>query len=246
MKPSRRPPRTPSELSDSIRHQLNMYALAASAAGVGVSALAHPAEGKIIYTKADKVVGRGGTLHIDLNHDGISDFTLKNTFGSTTEGYGWDRLFAMPARQKNAIWGHTARGFGYASALSPNSWVGPKGQFLPGSGSMAASTTSGGGNGRGHPATSRGPWCNVADRYLGLKFVIKGKAHFGWARLNVTCRDLTVNATLTGYAYETIPGKGILTGKEHGNDEGQVATLSSGRSTALGQLARGSAGRPGE
>ena len=224
-------------------HRLSMYALAASMAGVGVLALAQPAEGKIIYTKTDKVVGPGGTLPIDLNHDGISDFTLKNTSGGTTEGYGWDRLFAMPARQKNAIWGHTVAGFGFASALSANSWVGPKGQFLPGSGSMAISTASGD---RDHPASSRGPWCNVTNRYLGLEFVIKGKAHFGWARLNVTCSGLAVNGTLTGYAYETVADKGILTGKEHGNDEGAAATLSSGRSAKLGQLARGSTGRPSE
>jgi hypothetical protein len=39
-------------LSDSVHHQLNMYALAASAAGVSVLALAQPAECKIIYTHA--------------------------------------------------------------------------------------------------------------------------------------------------------------------------------------------------
>jgi hypothetical protein len=33
-----------------MHHQLNMYALAASVAGVGVLALAQPAEAKILYT----------------------------------------------------------------------------------------------------------------------------------------------------------------------------------------------------
>jgi hypothetical protein len=42
--------RAPSKLSDSVHHQLNMYALAASAAGVGILALAQTAEAKIIYT----------------------------------------------------------------------------------------------------------------------------------------------------------------------------------------------------
>jgi len=37
-------------LSDSLHKQLNMYALAASAAGVGALALAVPAEAKIVYT----------------------------------------------------------------------------------------------------------------------------------------------------------------------------------------------------
>jgi hypothetical protein len=30
-----------------------------------------------------------------------------------------------------------------------------------------------------------GPWKNVLHRYLELKFIIKGKIHYGWARLKV-------------------------------------------------------------
>ena len=37
-------PRRAANLSDSVQHKLNMYALAASAAGVGALALAQPAE----------------------------------------------------------------------------------------------------------------------------------------------------------------------------------------------------------
>jgi hypothetical protein len=46
MKPSLRPPRTPSIISDSIHQQLNLYALAATAAGIGMLAIAQPAEGR--------------------------------------------------------------------------------------------------------------------------------------------------------------------------------------------------------
>jgi len=45
-----------------------------------------------------------------------------------------------------------------------------------------------------------------------------------------------VSATLTGYAYETIPGKAIITGKTHGPD---VITL---QDASLGHLARGASG----
>jgi hypothetical protein len=41
-----RPSRKPSTLSESLQRHLNAYALAASAAGVGMSALAQPAEAK--------------------------------------------------------------------------------------------------------------------------------------------------------------------------------------------------------
>ena len=63
---------------------------------------------------------------------------------------------------------------------------------------------------------------SVRNRYLGLKFVIDGKVHYGWARLNVTLGHHRqygdVSGTLTGYAYETIPNKAITTGKTKGQD----------------------------
>jgi hypothetical protein len=66
MNRSRRPPRKPSKLSESIHHQLSSYALAATAAGVGVLALIQPAEGKIVYTAAHRRIGPHQTLHLDL------------------------------------------------------------------------------------------------------------------------------------------------------------------------------------
>lgn len=227
-----------------FEHRLSMYALAASAAGVGMLALAQPAEGKIIYTKANKQLGRGGVVHLDLNHDGVADFDLKNTFTTSTAGGAFDQLFAVPDQKQNAVWGHTVPLRAYASALLTNVQVGPKGQFLPGSGMMAASSVSGLMRPDGNYSCT-GPWANVTSRYLGLKFVIKGKEHFGWARLNVSCIDgsATVNATLTGYAYETIANHAILTGKEHGADESDNSPSRDGSGAALGQLAQGIRGR---
>jgi hypothetical protein len=61
-----------------------------------------------------------------------------------------------------------------------------------------------------------GQWVNVANRYLGLKFLIKGKIHYGWARLSVKVQGHAITATLTGYAYETIPNKYFFYGKGDG------------------------------
>jgi hypothetical protein len=51
-------PRATAELSRSLHQQLNTYALAAGAAGVGLLALAPPAEAKIIYTPAHRVISQ--------------------------------------------------------------------------------------------------------------------------------------------------------------------------------------------
>jgi hypothetical protein len=88
-----------------------------------------------------------------------------------------------------------------------------------------------------------GAWVNVTDRYLGLRFQVSGRTHYGWARLNVqlhqdgTCefRDSCYfSALLTGYAYETIPGKSIIAGQTKGaaddptnEDFGSGASLTS-------------------
>jgi len=73
----------------------------------------------------------------------------------------------------------------------------------------------------------------VTHRYLGLRFAIHGKTHFGWTRLDVIMSsDAHIQATLTGYAYETVANRPIVTGKTKGPD---VITLPA----TLGHLARG-------
>jgi hypothetical protein len=185
-----------------------MYALAATAAGVGMLALAQPAEAKIIYTPTHRTIKTHDILHLDLNHDRIGDFTISNQSFCTSDICG-RTLRALPVGGNNRVVG--AKGIGgpfYAYALKRGVKIGPRQPF---SGKlMAASGTEYG---------SVGQWFNVSDRYLGLKFAIKGKLHYGWARLSVIVGGGHITAALTGYAYETIPNKPIIAGKTKGTDE---------------------------
>jgi len=72
----KRTSRAPSKLSKSVHHQLNMYALAAGAAGVSALALAPVANAKIIYTKTNTPILVNKPYHLDVNHDGTPDFTI--------------------------------------------------------------------------------------------------------------------------------------------------------------------------
>ncbi len=202
MKPSSRPPRTPSRLSDSAHHQFNMYALAASAAGVSLLALAQPSEARIVYTKAHQVIGINGVYPLDLNHDGIVDFLIEDT--------PVGQLLAQPAV------GNAVEGIKYvADALKKGAGIGPcqrfSGNIYPGM-IMACIYSSEGSFWLG------GPWVNVTNRYLGLRFQINGKNHYGWARLSTQAEGLQITATLTGYAYETIVNKEIVAGQTSGDD----------------------------
>jgi hypothetical protein len=65
-------------LSESISRQLNMYALAARAAGVGILVGAQPAQAEIVYIPAHVKMKKGSRRYpIDLNHDGIVDFRMR-------------------------------------------------------------------------------------------------------------------------------------------------------------------------
>jgi len=208
---------TPANLSDSIQHRLNSYALMATAAGVGILALAPAVEAKIVYTPADRSITPNHTILLDLNHDGTTDFRLKDMHFTSTVGFDHTGILSvLPARQGNKIQGFFQFARHYASALNAGVTIGPKGGFTPGPKIMATVFSDTGAR-RGLSNSCDGPWSKAAKgRYLGLEFLIKGKVHFGWARLNVTCRGTDVLATLTGYAYETIPNKSIIAGKTKG------------------------------
>jgi len=220
-------PRKTANLSRSVHHQLNLYALAASAAGVSAIALAQPAEAKIVYTPIHKQLPINQYFPLDLNHDGVVDFNLLDRhWTSIASTFG--RLTVDPAGRSstnaNEIWGKPCRsGFPVvASALPPGIRVGPKGRFSHGFKLMKYTYFLGGARNTTSRSCFDGLWNNVSNRYLGLKFIIKGKIHFGWARLSVSSNNEKVAATLTGYAYETIPGKPIITGETKGEDDSGV------------------------
>ncbi len=209
-------------------------------------ALAPDAEGKIVYTTTHRYVLMKHPVHIDLNGDGVVDFTIKRSTyydlnsANATWAYveGTLRNRAAGVGQKCAT---TYRTFYCATAyaLRAGRKIGRKLSFpaQPVNGFMADRWGFLGGS-----YTCGGQWNDVTNRYLGFKFQIKGKVHYGWARLNEWCNPKGSRGTgavtlLTGYAYETTPNKPIIAGKTKGSD---VITLEPG---SLGALAVGASGR---
>jgi hypothetical protein len=189
-----------------------MYALAASTTGVSLLALAQPAAAKIIYTPAKVGIRVGMSYNLDLNRDGISDFRLGVYYTAITQNGTGTRIYDLYVRALQKPNAAVIGNRGFARAFRPGITVGPKQVFGPGT---FSTTMAGCRNGRAQ--TSRGPWLNVQNRYLGLRFTINGRIHYGWARLTTT--GCPLSGTLTGYAYETVPNRPILTGKTRGPDE---------------------------
>jgi hypothetical protein len=203
-------PRKTANLSGSVHQQLNMYALAASAAGVGALALVQPAHAKIVYTRAHRVISSNTMLGLDLNHDGIKDFFLSNyyrIFGSSFQNF----LNVNP-NTGNAVWGTGT----YASALPARVLIESNRRFGTHRRMAEVRIDCAPGCSFTH---SYGQWTKGTCGYLGLKFLIGGKIHYGWARLKVNRGPADqVTLVLLGYAYETIPNKPIITGKTKGPD----------------------------
>ncbi len=256
------------KLSGSVHQELNMYALAASAAGVGMLALAQPAEAKIIYTPAHRHVPLNGHLGIDLTRDHVANFYIARNSGSYEKSnccvVYFTSLGAAGVSGNGVVGLHEpgplVHSFNVVSALDAGQQISSGVQFVSGGG-MAKRSRADAGSWR-----CTGLWNNAKNRYLGLKFEIKGQVHYGWARLNESCnqdgeRGSGVEALLTGYAYETIPGKAIKAGQKkeaddptnspdmmNPDDPGPGASMSAPfpgkQPVSLGMLALGAQGVP--
>jgi hypothetical protein len=235
--------RTLSNLSESCNRQLNAYTLAAGAAGLGLLTLAAPAEGKIVYTPANLPLMNHQQVFFDLNHDGVNDFFFYGqSISRRSVSTFLFRLTVSPAQKGNAIWGVESHEHASCAASLPGgARVGPNRPFQTNRAVLL--DWSGGPNG----GTAYCPWTGkIGKAYLGLKFSIKGKTHFGWARVK-TSSIFPYKVSLTGYAYETIPNKPIVAGETNGPGDGTLGqpapaalTAPKPRGVTLGSLALGS------
>ncbi len=243
------PSSKPVNLRDSLHQHLYMYALAASAAGVSVLAMVQPGEAEIIYTPVYNITPNH-TFHLDLNGDGTTDFKIHDSFTCTSfcEVIA-GAITVKPAQAGNEVWGYAAGSHSFASALPAGVLIGSTGKFSPNNKVMASGGYDAGTTTVGFCA---GPWKNQKNRYLGLKFMISGEVHFGWARLSETCgKNGENNALLTGYAYETVPNQGIIAGRTKGKaDDGEIGSVAppplsspAPAPATLGLLAKGAPGR---
>jgi hypothetical protein len=229
-------------LPEILENRLKSYSMAAAAAGVGLLALAHPADAEVVITH--KVIQvTNSTVSIDINHDGIADFQ----FGlySSENGY----FFGGNATIKPLVSGGVVgglippRGTYFASALKrdveisrfkhfvSNKAVDIEGYF--GSCKLYSCGYDQFGNWGSDPQNS----------YLGVKFQIDGEIHYGWVRLKVTP---AANVEIESYAYETEPDTPICAREVQPcpappNDSEETSQNVSG-GPSLGMLALGTDG----
>lgn len=179
-----------------------------------------PVLAEIVYTPVDVTISGNGQIKVDLNHDGIIDFTVAANDGHAQcyfahEFFGMDTLFP-------ATGGGVVASNGTLAALATGTLVGSGSTFQNTHALIAAFLF-----GPGFPpcvSSFRG-WCHgtiaskscSATAYAGLAFKINGQVHYGWAYLSISAAAPgTFTTTLKGFAYETVAGRAIVTGKTSG------------------------------
>jgi hypothetical protein len=192
-----------------------------------VSALiATQAQAQIIYTDVapDALFNLiGQTCNLDLDNNSQVDFQLYRSEISNSCGFGC--VLPLPVQQiKIDRVGNNE--IAYATPWNSIQWPAslPFGQLIDANTDMSVTNHlireyRPGGSCPGGMGCVPGPpitWALVSQAYLGLRFDIAGATHYGWARLSVPSATSFI---LRDYAYNSVPGEGILAG-----DMGSITT----------------------
>jgi hypothetical protein len=236
--------------ANNLARQLGVYSLSAAAAGVSLLALAAPATAEVVVHKAHLPVARNIPLLLDLNKDGVADFQFQIHYGRTSYFSDMFTVCAgtcgLPAG--NEVVASKGNVFVYASALMRGAKIGPSAHFDTAVNEVTVEGSFGDFLSGRTDRNVIGRWGHdPQNRYLGVKFLINGQTHFGWVRLTVKSdKLLSISATITGYAYETVPNKPIFAGTAAGTagKSSGAETQVSRRGPSLGMLAGGADALP--
>jgi hypothetical protein len=230
--------------SNHLNRQIGLYSLAAAVAGVSMLALAEPASGEVVVTKKTIAVPitpwpTPEPVRISIANNGIDNFSFwRYSLASDRGLLGWG------ANRGSSVMIGAGGYYAKALALPRGAKIGPSYPFFSNYTDLIEATES------GPPRYSRGYWgANPKDRYLGIRFLIGGQTHYGWIRLTVTSNfglnKPTLSATITGYAYETVPNKRILAGTvSKPASEAPAENAANQAGPSLGMLAAGAESMP--
>ncbi|MCR8666118.1 T9SS type A sorting domain-containing protein [Aestuariibaculum sp. M13] len=158
-------------------------------------------QSQIIYTDVDPDKW-SYNLPIDLNNDSKVDFTVNIDNAWYYFAYiicqSNDQEVLSDYRISKAL----ALNEGVVIGPNQNSWI-----------QLATPENYSDGNlvGVFNDGSVIGYWQNVQDKYLGLRFKINGKTHYGWARLSM---PLHSQGFLKDYAYNATADESIIAGQK--------------------------------
>lgn len=150
------------------------------------------AEAQVVHTdlEPDVVVNcLNASYELDLNNDGICDFTIKDNHRTFNSSLWKFEIDAEPA-SGNSIAGEAGPGL-YNHGEISNAFLTWQDAAVQPLAYVVGSWTSNG--------LSGGNWANSDEKFMALRFKIDGQQHLGWVRLSV---DAGYAATIQDYAYD--------------------------------------------
>lgn len=213
-------------MKKSLLDKLKAYSLTAGAVAAGANA-----DAQVLYTNVNPdslTTGTGSSYDLDLDNDGNVDFVIdifQSSFsGSFTFTGGFfnyavnSQGIRIDALGSNEVLGNWAQALGSGIAVQNQQygWTGgyygnnvlanhveffSSFSFSTYYGSTISGTYSG--------TFQNGNFPNAQDKYLGLRVMIGGAMHYGWARLDVLSGDSFV---VKDYAIELEDSTFIVTG----------------------------------
>jgi hypothetical protein len=225
-------PRSKQQLSQSLKTNLNAYALAAGAASVSMIALSQTSTAEIVVYPVHGVISANKTFTLDMNRDGIADFKF---YMGTFDYHSFNASLQIKPQGSNGV----MAGGGYAYPVIKGYSIGTGRLFAKGPTVRMERTQ--GFHYIFYYRNFFGPWADIKNGYLGVEFQIGGETHFGWIRMTVNAADEPLGVTITGYAYETIANQPIQAGQF--SDEANVPMKAAPIAPpSLGMLALGAPG----
>ncbi|HEX3819494.1 MAG TPA: hypothetical protein VHW45_04145, partial [Candidatus Sulfotelmatobacter sp.] len=191
------------------------------------------------------------SVSLDMNDDGVNDFKFSLISSYTYSAHSLHLHVA--AHNGGGVIGTAGGAHGpYASPLLRGANIGASDHFLGGKDNVEVSYRHYNRSGELSDLKLYGKWAgNHPNRFLGVKFKINGKTHFGWVRITVntpspSCVPLCstyLSATITEYGYETIANKRLGAGlaSDSADDQAQAPPDEPSR-PSLGMLALGTDG----
>lgn len=194
--------------------------LAAVACGLFLSTLASQGQGTVVYHNEGpiRVFSDGANrseYDLDMDGNGTVDYTVVAQFGfwvepaesnetiATRNGGGDLTRYINPLIEGSTI---------SSTTPSPAEWIGSEEYFFPQGGSAILypyfhlRSTSG----------TSGPQQDGVDAYIGVRFLIDDRTHYGWINLEIpdTIPDKWRNGgIINGWAYNTVPDMPLLAGQ---------------------------------
>ena len=203
-------------MNKDLQKRLGKYT-AAAAALVGATG----ANAQIMYTDVNPDFAHPGNeigFGLDLNNDTNFDFALFSADTTLTSGTRIRYTVIAPygtAAASNAIAGEAPSGYDYALALNSGDMIDNTLNWIAATNTMAYNNNS------ANPYNEN--WNGVTDKYLGLKFVVAGNTHYGWARMDVLA--VADTWTLKDYAYNAMPNTGLTAGQMTGVNTMEMESL---------------------